>query len=545
MTTLVGRGVSAGVAIGRISFYTRKGRGMAKRQGGDVALELDRFAGARESAERQLREIHDRALGSLGAETAAIFEIHAMMLDDRDFLDAVEGQIRLHARSAEEAIEQTVDQLAALFEAMEDGYMRARAADIRDVGDRLLASLSGETGAEATGEPCILCADDLSPSETVMLDTAGVLAFVTASGSQSSHTAILAAALGIPAVVGVGDALFASATEGMLAVVDGESGRITLSPDDALLRRAEQRQMQDRKRLEQLERLRGERSVTRDGVSIGIYANVGGADGAALALRHDAEGIGLFRSELLYLGRDEMPSEQEQYLVYRRLLKEMGDRRTVVRTLDVGADKQIEYLGLGREENPALGLRAVRYCLRHPEILVTQLRALYRASLYGRLAILFPMITSEWELARLLMICREVREGLDAEGIGYAEGVELGIMIETPAAALISDRLAPMVDFFSVGTNDLIQYTLACDRGNREVLEFCDPHHEAVLRLIERSAESAHAVGKWIGICGELAADLSLTETFLRMGIDELSVSPRAVLPLREKVRSLDLSEKA
>ena len=545
MTTLVGRGVSAGVAIGRISFYTRKGRGMAKRQGGDVALELDRFAGARESAERQLREIHDRALGSLGAETAAIFEIHAMMLDDRDFLDAVEGQIRLHARSAEEAIEQTVDQLAALFEAMEDGYMRARAADIRDVGDRLLASLSGETGAEATGEPCILCADDLSPSETVMLDTAGVLAFVTASGSQSSHTAILAAALGIPAVVGVGDALFASASEGMLAVVDGESGRITLSPDDALLRRAEQRQMQDRKRLEQLERLRGERSVTRDGVSIGIYANVGGADGAALALRHDAEGIGLFRSELLYLGRDEMPSEQEQYLVYRRLLKEMGDRRTVVRTLDVGADKQIEYLGLGREENPALGLRAVRYCLRHPEILVTQLRALYRASLYGRLAILFPMITSEWELARLLMICREVREGLDAEGIGYAEGVELGIMIETPAAALISDRLAPMVDFFSVGTNDLIQYTLACDRGNREVLEFCDPHHEAVLRLIERSAESAHAVGKWIGICGELAADLSLTETFLRMGIDELSVSPRAVLPLREKVRSLDLSEKA
>ncbi len=544
MTTLKGKGVSGGCALGKITRLVHDRKAEARSNAVTPSEELARFERALESAARQLETVRERALRTLGAEDAEIFAVHRMMLEDRDFLDAVESEIKERGADAERAVGAACRQFEALFAATDDPYLSARAADLRDVSRRLLACLSGDALPTLSGQELILCADDLAPSETVMLDTSRVLAFVTASGSANSHTAILASGLGIPAIVGVGDELLTVA-DGTTAIVDGDTGELILSPSSEMIARAREKKKENERRRQRLDALRGKPSRTRDGSEILLYANVGTAEGAVEALSNDAEGIGLFRSELLYLGRRTYPSEQEQYRVYRRVLEEMGGRRTVVRTLDVGADKQADYLGLPQEENPALGLRAIRFCLLHPEVLKTQLRALYRASIFGNLAILFPMITGEWELHEVLSLCDEVKRELKEEGQGIAERVEIGIMIETPAAAIISDRLAPLVDFFSVGTNDLVQYTLACDRGNRALDRFCDPRHEAVLRLIERSAENAHAAGRWIGICGELAADPTLTETFLRMGIDELSVAPPLVLPLRETVCGLDLSDAA
>ena len=541
MRTLKGIGVSEGCAVGRITRLTHRQR-VEYKATSDPDRELGRLDAALESVRRQLDGIYEGALARLGEEDAEIFRVHRMLLDDPDYLDAVRREIRESKSTAEGAVFSACESFAAVFEGMDDAYLRARAADMRDVSDRLVDCLSGKASARSPGEKSVLCADDLSPSETVTLDTSRVLAFVTASGSASSHTAILASSLGIPAIVGVGRELL-SVEDGTLAVVDGDSGILTLEPSEALLRESEERRRLLEHRRSSLLKLKGKPSRTRDGRSVLLYANVGGEGEVREALRCDAEGIGLFRSELLYLGRESAPSEEEQTLVYRRLLKEMGKRRTVVRTLDVGADKQVDYLGLPREENPALGLRGVRFCLANRSLFKTQLRALYRASGAGRLAILFPMITSERELCEVLSLCADVRRELTEAGESLCE-VEHGIMIETPAAALTSDRLAPLVDFFSVGTNDLIQYTLACDRGNAAVGRFCDPHHEAVLRLIELSAKNAHAAGKWVGICGELASDATLTETFLRMGIDELSVSPSRILSLRERIRALDLSEK-
>lgn len=542
MKTLKGKGVSGGLTLGRIVHLVREKKREASAEKGTPEQELRRFETALASALSQLEAVHERARRALGESDAEIFAVHRMMLEDDDFLGAVKEEIK-RGTGAQTAIESACERFGGMLAATDDPYLSARASDLRDVSGRLISCLSGTAAPVLTGENIILCADELAPSETVMLDTSRVLAFVTARGSAGSHTAILASGLGIPAIVGLGEELL-SVAEGAVAIVDGDAGELILSPSPEALDLAREKAGKNEKRKERLSALRGKPSRTRDGREILLYANVGTAEGALEALSGDAEGIGLFRSELLYLGRSTYPSEQEQYRIYRRVLEEMGGRRTVIRTLDVGADKQADYLGLASEENPALGLRAIRFCLLHPEILRTQLRALYRASVCGTLAILFPMITSEWELREVLALCDAVKRELREEGARIAERVELGIMIETPAAAIISDRLAPLVDFFSVGTNDLVQYTLACDRGNRALDRFCDPHHEAVLRLIQLSAKNAHAEGKWIGICGELAADPTLTETFLRMGIDELSVSPPLVLSLRETVRSLDLSRK-
>lgn len=541
MTTLYGQGVSKGCAIGRIALFSRH-RTAPKERISDAKDERLRLSLARERAMRELDEICTKAEATLGEASAEIFRAHRTILSDRDYLDAIDRGIEGLGLSAEAAVEAAGKELGAIFAAMEDPYMQARSADLADISARLLACLSGETFALPSGKDLILCADDLSPSETISLDRSSVLALVTAFGSASSHTAILAKSLGIPAVVGVGRDLL-SLSDGATAIVDGDAGALTLSPSDELLQKTRKRIWDDARRRRALLHLREEKSETRDGKKVLLYANVEGLEGIGRAKENGAEGIGLFRSELLYLGRDGYPSEQEQFEVYRKALTEMDGKRTVVRTLDVGADKSAPYLALPHEENPALGLRAIRFCLLHPEVLKTQLRALYRASRYGRLSIMFPMITSEAELREVKDLAEAVKRELCEEGDSLGEQVELGIMIETPAAALISDKLAPMVDFFSVGTNDLIQYTLACDRGNEALARFCNPHHDAVLSLIALSAKNAHAAGKWIGICGELAADPTMTERFLRLGIDELSVSPGELLPLRERIRALDLSD--
>ena len=541
MTTLYGQGVSKGCAIGRIALYSRR-RTAPKESVSDAKDERMRLSLARERAMRELDEICVKAEATLGESSAEIFRVHRMMLSDRDYLDAIERGIEGRGLNAEAAVEAAGKELGAIFAAMDDPYMQARSADLADISARLLACLSGETFALPSGKDLIICADDLSPSETVSLDRSSVLALVTAFGSASSHTAILAKSLGIPAIVGVGRDLL-SLSDGETAIVDGDTGALMLSPSDELLQKTRKRIWDDERRRRALLHLRDATSETLDGKKVLLYANVEGLEGVGRAKENGAEGIGLFRSELLYLGRDGYPSEQEQFEVYSKALTEMKGKRTVVRTLDVGADKSAPYLALPREENPALGLRAIRFCLLHPEVLKTQLRALYRASRYGRLSVMFPMITSVQELREVKGLAEEVKRELCKEGESISEQVELGIMIETPAAALISDKLAPMVDFFSVGTNDLIQYTLACDRGNEALARFCDPHHDAVLSLIALSAKNAHAAGKWIGICGELAADPAMTEHFLRLGIDELSVSPGELLLLRERIRALDLSD--
>ena len=544
MTEFKGKGVYGAVAIGKISVFARTETSVRRERSDDCEGEKKRVEAAKKKALEQLAEIHDKALREVGETNAQIFEIHMMMLDDEDYNESIENIIDSQKVNAEYAVAVTSDNFAAMFAAMDDAYMQARAADVRDISNRLIANLSDSGGESApSSEKVIICADDLAPSETVSLDKERVLAFVTAHGSSNSHTAILARNMNIPAIIGVGDEFLKAVKDGMTAGVDGFTGEFFLEPDEKTVERLEQKQREDKEKKRLLQELKGKEDITLDGKKVKIFANIGSIDNIGAVLVNDAGGIGLFRSEFLYLENTDYPTEEQQFSAYKKVLEGMAGKKVIIRTLDIGADKKADYFGLEKEDNPALGFRAIRICLTRPDIFKTQLRALYRASVYGNLGIMFPMITSVSEVERILKICEEVRAELKKDGISFSENVELGIMIETPAAAIISDKLAPLVDFFSVGTNDLIQYTLACDRQNPNLEDFCDTHHEAVLRLIELSAQNAHKNGTWIGICGELAADTSLTEAFLRMGIDELSVSPGFVLKVREKVRSLDLSK--
>lgn len=544
MKKFSGKGVYSAVAIGKISVFRKRDVSVTRTHITDSAAELGRVEQAKQKAAEQLRAIYDKALKEVGETNAQIFEIHMMMLDDEDYNDSIRSIIETQSVNAEYAVAVTADNFSEMFASMEDPYMQARSADVRDISNRLIANLTGTASDVASaGGKMIVCAEDLAPSETVALDKDKVLAFVTAKGSSNSHTAILARNMNIPAVIGAGDEFLSSITDGQTAVVDGYTGEIFLDPDEETIAKYSKKREADEEKKRLLQELKGKENVTLDGRKINIFANISGTDNIGAVLVNDAGGIGLFRSEFLYLENTGFPTEDQQFQAYKRVLESMAGKKVVIRTLDIGADKQVDYFGLKKEENPALGLRAIRICLTRPEIFRTQLRALYRASVFGNLAIMFPMITSVREVERIKSICGEVKQELSREGIEYSDKVELGIMIETPAAAIISDQLAPLVDFFSVGTNDLTQYTLACDRQNPDIEEFIDTHHEAILRLIEMSAENAHKDGAWIGICGELAADTTLTERFLRMGIDELSVSAPFVLKVRDAVRKLDLSK--
>ena len=544
MKKFQGKGVYGAIAIGVVSVFKRQEASVRRTHISDAAAELERVENAKTKALEQLSAIHEKALKEVGETHAQIFEIHMMMIEDDDYNDSIRNIIETQMVNAEYAVAVTSDNFSEMFASMDDAYMQARAADVKDISNRIIACLgdSGDNESE-TGNKMIVCSDDLAPSETVSLDKEKVLAFVTAFGSSSSHTAILARNMNIPAVICVGEEFLNEISDGMMMIVDGHKGEVIIEPDEETLAKYTAKQKDDAHKKTLLQELKGKENVTKDGRKIKIFANIGGVDGIGAVLANDAGGIGLFRSEFLYLESDDYPTEEQQFTAYRKVLESMPGKKVVIRTLDIGADKQIDYFELDKENNPAMGLRAIRICLTRPEIFRTQLRALYRASVFGDLGIMFPMITSVKEVEECLEMCEKVRNELAEEGIPFKDNVEVGIMIETPAAAVISDRLAPLVDFFSVGTNDLTQYTLACDRQNAKIERFVDTHHEAILRLIEMSAKNAHANNAWIGICGELAADTSLTEKFLRMGIDELSVSAPFVLPLREKVRSIDLSQ--
>lgn len=545
-----GTGVYGAIAVGNIFLFRRREVSAKRVCVSDAEAEKKRIAEAKARSIEQLREIYDKVLKEEGEANARIFEIHMMMIEDAAYNEHIENLIETRQVNAEYAVAATSDDFAERFAGMDDEYLQARVADIRDISKRILQNLSlgaaGGTEICPEGGVCpgkmIVCADDLAPSETVLLDKDKIIAFVTAHGSSNSHTAILARNRNIPAVIGVGEEFLAQVENGMTAIVDGFTGEIFVEPDEETYVCLVRKQTENIQKKKLLLELKGRENITLDGRRIDIFANIGGVDDIGAALLGDAGGIGLFRSEFLYLENSDYPTEEQQFAAYRKVLEGMGGKKVIIRTLDIGADKQAGYFNLEKEENPALGCRAIRICLTRPEIFKVQLRALYRASVYGSLGIMFPMITSVSEVDQIKKMCQEVRAQLKAEGVEYSEDVEFGIMIETPAAAIISDRLAPMVDFFSVGTNDLTQYTLACDRQNPHLESFCDTHHEAVLRLIELSAENAHRNGAWIGICGELAADTGLTETFLRMGIDELSVPPGEVLRVRNAVRNIDLS---
>ena len=540
MEQIFGKGVSKGVAAGPISFYRRASGVIPRHEVSDTAAELERFRAARETAKEQLAKLYDKALAEAGEDAAMLFEAHQMMLDDLDFVENIEGMIENDRLNAEAAVSDTGAQFAEMFAAMDDSYMQARAADIRDISTRVIGILTGEGESGIVSDvPCIVAADDLAPSETVQLDKSLILGFITAGGSANSHTAILARTMGIPAIIGAGDAL-QTEMEGKYAIVDGQTGEAVIEPDDAERERLLKKQAKEKALKELLDQLKGKPNVTKDGRNVMVYCNIGSPADIDAVLQNDGGGIGLFRSEFLYLQGSDYPTEDEQFKAYKTVAERMGGRRVIIRTLDIGADKQADYFHLDKEENPAMGLRAIRICLTRPEVFRTQLRALYRASAYGKIAIMFPMITSVWEVQEIKRICRNIRAELAEEGVPMADKVELGIMIETPAAVMMSAELAREVDFFSVGTNDLTQYTLAVDRQGVGLDRFFDAHHPAVLRMIRMAAENAHKAGIWIGICGELGADAELTETFLSMGIDELSVSPSAVLPLRSAIRSID-----
>ena len=540
MEQIFGKGVSKGVAAGPISFYRRPSGEISRRSVTDTAAELARFHDACETAKEQLGVLHDKALAEAGEDAAMLFETHQMMLDDLDFVESIEGLIENDRLNAEAAVSDTGAQFAEMFAAMDDSYMQARAADIRDISTRVVGILTGEGESGIVSDvPCIVAADDLAPSETVQLDKSLILGFITAGGSANSDTAILARTMGIPAIIGAGDALQAE-MEGKYAIIDGQTGETVIEPDDAERERLLKKQAKEKALKELLDQLKGKPNVTKDGRNVMVYCNIGSPADIDAVLQNDGGGIGLFRSEFLYLQGSDYPTEDEQFEAYKTVAERMGGRRVIIRTLDIGADKQADYFHLDKEENPAMGLRAIRICLTRPEVFRTQLRALYRASAYGKIAIMFPMITSVWEVQEIKRICRNIRAELAGEGVPMADKVELGIMIETPAAVMMSAELAREVDFFSVGTNDLTQYTLAVDRQGVGLDRFFDAHHPAVLRMIRMAAENAHRAGIWIGICGELGADAELTETFLSMGIDELSVSPSAVLPLRSAIRSID-----
>lgn len=539
MVILQGKSVFGGVAIGKIQFFKRDEIQIKRCHVDDPEVEIRRFRTAKEKALSELQQLYDKALTDVGEANAMIFEAHQLMLEDPDYNDSVENIINTQKVNAEYAIGVTSDNYAAIFEAMDDAYMQGRAADVKDVSNRLLSQFAKKQNAsfEMT-EQVIIAADDLAPSETVQLDKDKVLSFITVEGSANSHTAILARTMNIPAVIGIGDTLTPK-YDGRLAIVDGQEGKIYIDPDEEILVAMRKKQAVEQEQRELLETLKGKENVTRSGQKINLYANIANVSDVGAALRNDAGGIGLFRSEFLYLENETYPTEEQQFAAYRQVAEMMAGKRVIIRTLDIGADKQVGYFNLEKEDNPAMGFRAIRICLTRPELFKTQLRAIFRASAYGQIAIMFPMIISVSEVRRIKEIMDEVKIGLRADGIAFSDQIETGIMIETPAAVMISRELAKEVDFFSVGTNDLTQYTLAIDRQNRNLDSFYDSHHPAVLSMIQMAAENAHAEGKWIGICGELAADLSLTERFLQMNIDELSVAPGMILPLRKKIREL------
>ena len=539
MITITGKSVFGGVSIGRLSFYKRKQRVIKRTHVDAVEAECTRFQEAKTTAAGQLKELYEKALADVGEANAMIFEIHQMMLEDLDYIESVENIIRTQEVNAEFAVAATADNFAQMFTAMDDAYMQGRAADVKDVSERVLNILCGvDEGIKQTEEPSIIAADDLAPSETVQLDKSKVLGFATMYGSANSHTAILARTMNIPAIIGLGEEL-SDKLDGQMAVIDGFTGSLYIDPDEETLALMQEKRREDLEQRALLEQLKGKENVTKSGQKINIYANIGNISDVGAVLKNDAGGIGLFRSEFLYLENNTFPDEEQQFAVYRQAAENMAGRKVIIRTLDIGADKQADYFGLDKEENPALGYRAIRICLTRTNIFKTQLRALYRAAVFGNISIMFPMIISMKEIEKIKEIIAEVQGELKAEGIPFRENVELGVMIETPASVMISRELAREVDFFSVGTNDLTQYTLAIDRQNSKLDAFYDPHHPAILAMIKMAAENAHAEGKWIGICGELGADLELTEEFLKMGLDELSVSPAMVLPLRKKIREL------
>ena len=540
MITLEGKSVFGGVAIGKIQFYKRNEITIKRTRVEDVEAEVERFRNAKAKTLELLKGLYEKALEDVGEANAMIFEAHQLMLEDPDYVESIENIIRTQDVNAEYAIGATADNFAAIFEAMDDAYMQGRAADVRDVSERLLQALSSQNETVMVmDEPVIIAADDLVPSETVQLDKEKVLSFVTMYGSANSHTAILARTMNIPAVIGLGEAL-KEEYDGKVAIVDGVDGKVYIDPDEETMASMQKKQKKDQEQKELLNQLKGKENVTKSGQKVNVYANIGNLADVGAVLKNDAGGIGLFRSEFLYLESDTYPTEEQQFAVYKKVAETMAGKKVIIRTLDIGADKQVDYFKLYKEDNPALGYRAIRICLTRPEIFKTQLRALYRASAYGQISIMFPMIISVAEVKKIKEIVEEVKAELRTEGAAFREDVELGIMIETPAAVMVSRELAKEVDFFSVGTNDLTQYTLAIDRQNQKLEDFYDSHHPAVLAMIRMAAESAHAEGKWIGICGELGADVTLTETFLKMGIDELSVAPGMVLKVRQKIREAE-----
>lgn len=538
MKVLEGKSVFSGIAIGKISILQKVDTSVKRVHVEDPEEEVKRVEAAREQAVAQLQKLYDKALQEVGESGAAIFEVHQMMLDDDDYLDSIHNIIRTESVNAEYAVATTGDNFSSMFAQMDDDYMKARAADVKDISDRLVRVLSGHGDGELeASEPVIVVAEDLAPSETVQMDKSKVLAFVTRKGSSNSHTAILARTMNIPALINIE---YDESMDGKMAVVDGKSGNLIIEPDAETLKKYEDMRVDELAQRAMLKELKGKETVTKSGRKLHLYANIGSTGDVANVLANDAEGIGLFRSEFVYLEKEDYPTEEEQFQVYKTVAQNMAGKKVIIRTLDIGADKQIDYFNMAHEENPAMGYRAIRICLDRPEVFKTQLRALFRASMFGNISIMYPMIISVTEVKQIKAIVAEVKAELKEQGIPFRDDVEQGIMIETPAAATISDLLAEEVDFFSIGTNDLTQYTLAIDRQNQKLEDFYDSHHPAVLAMIRMAAESAHAEGKWIGICGELGADVTLTETFLKMGIDELSVAPGMILKVRQKIREAE-----
>ena len=542
MQCFQGKSVYKGIAMGPIVVLKKNDYQVKRTRIEDTEAEVKRVDEALKASQEQLQKLYDKAVREVGEASAAIFEVHQMMLEDEDYLEAIQNMIRTEQVNAEYAVAVTGDNFAEMFASMDDDYMKARSADIKDISERLVRNLSGQGDVDLSSiEPSVIVADDLSPSETVQMDKDKILAFVTVHGSTNSHTAILARMMNIPALIGVKMDLEAFQS-GMTAVVDGFQGMVTFDPDEETKVQTETKMQEEAEKLKLLQELKGKENITLDGRKINIYANIGSVGDIGYVMENDAGGIGLFRSEFLYLGRNDFPTEEEQFQAYKQAVQMMAGKKVIIRTLDIGADKQVDYFNLGNEDNPAMGYRAIRICLRQPEIFKTQLRALLRAAVYGNLSIMYPMITSTEEVKKIYEIVAEVEEELKAQEIQY-KIPEQGIMIETPAAAIISDKLAEMVDFFSIGTNDLTQYTLAIDRQNEKLDEFYNPHHEAILRMIQMVVDNAHKCGKWAGICGELGADATLTEQFVRMGLDELSVAPSMVLKLRKIVREMKVEE--
>ena len=542
MQCFQGKSVYKGIVMGPVAVLKKNDYQVKRARIEDPEAEVKRVEEAVEVSKKQLGRLYDKAVREVGEASAAIFEVHQMMLEDEDYLESMENMIRTELVNAEYAAAATGDNFAEMFAAMDDEYMKARSADVKDISERLVRNLSGEGDNDLSSmEPSVIVADDLSPSETVQMDKEKILAFVTVHGSTNSHTAILARMMNIPALIGVPMDLNGLKT-GMTAVVDGFSGQVIFEPEEDVRKETEKRMQEEAEKQKLLEELKGKENITPDGRKINIYANIGSVGDLGYVMENDAGGIGLFRSEFLYLGRNDFPTEEEQFQAYKQAVQTMAGKKVNIRTLDIGADKQVEYFNLGKEENPALGYRAIRICLKQPEIFKAQLRALFRAAVYGNLSVMYPMITSTEEVEKIYAIVAEVEEELKKQEVQY-KIPEQGIMIETPAAVMISDRLAEMVDFFSIGTNDLTQYTLAIDRQNEQLDDFYNPHHEAVLRMIRMVVENAHKCGKWAGICGELGADLTLTEQFVRMGVDELSVAPSMILKLRKIVREMKAEE--